>query len=573
MEIEQQELNQFRSKTIEELADFFYNLFYIDVTMRRGGLLPIDPDESFVVAAYKNDSNAIIGALLLDIPAAASLAGTLSDVPPDIIENIIKNKTFTESLWDDLNEVLNITSQLFTGYDGQSVSLEEVYFYPLTLPDDAYSALREDYNPLTYQINIDGYGGGTIGVLDAENSAMFADISAPEMQESDFKDIDDFEDQLDFQTDFADLNDEEVLPEIPKALNIPQSVQRTNSNVPMVILGSVLGGIMGSMTTLYFVNSTDFKNKTAETVETIEEIIPYKSPTDIDQILIKSGQFEMGCTMEFQTECSSDELPSHSVILTHDFYMMKSEITQDLYTSLMHQNPSQYPECGTNCPVENISWITAAKFANRLSVHHNIEECYRIDKNQVFWDKGYDCLGYRLPTEAEWEYAARGQKGLSGGRWIKKTQVPEKRNNDDIWVFAGSNQISQVAWYGGFAELVKDELGREVGKGSSSTHQVCQKQPNDYGLCDMTGNVWEWIWDSYKSDSYQSARIQTDPIGPTVKNNTSKVLRGGSWISTPLESRTSYRLYANPNTIDSLVPHYGSFGMRFVRTVPSIKGK
>ena len=122
---------------------------------------------------------------------------------------------------------------------------------------------------------------------------------------------------------------------------------------------------------------------------------------------------------------------------------MKHELTQELYTQVMALNPSQFSSCGSTCPVENISWMQAVTFANKLSRFQALEECYIIDELNVSWDKGIECLGWRLPTEAEWEFAARGTKGQSEGRFAKNKSSPEQRSDRNVWVYAG--EIRQVS--------------------------------------------------------------------------------------------------------------------------------
>ena len=275
----------------------------------------------------------------------------------------------------------------------------------------------------------------------------------------------------------------------------------------------------------------------------------------------------MGCTTEFW-ECLADEFPSHSVQLTKNYYIMKHEVTQDLYSKVMALNPSQFRTCGSDCPVENISWVQTAICESTFKFQ-GLEECYTIDGYNVTWEKGVDCLGWRLPTEAEWEYAARGTKGQSEGRFAKsQNQSVESRGNRNIWVYSGGNSPNEVAWFGGFKSHATDNLGRKVGTGQGSTQPVCSKVPNDFDLCDMSGNVWDWVWNGY-GQYPKTKRLIKDPTG--LHTNPLKVLRGGSWLSTENQLRTSYRMYAGRTVIDTMVPNYGSFGARLVRTSPAIK--
>ena len=144
-----------------------------------------------------------------------------------------------------------------------------------------------------------------------------------------------------------------------------------------------------------------------------------------EAILIRSGTFTMGCTMELEEDCYFDELPSHQVTITNDFYLMKSEVTQGLYERLMGENPSGWGDCGLDCPVEQVTWFDAVNFANALSQQEGLDACCEVSGEEVSCSN-VACTGWRLPTEAEWEYAARGGANFS---------------------YAGSDNPDDVAWY------------------------------------------------------------------------------------------------------------------------------
>jgi sulfatase modifying factor 1 len=167
------------------------------------------------------------------------------------------------------------------------------------------------------------------------------------------------------------------------------------------------------------------------------------------------------------------------------FWMGAVEVTQGLYQSLMGSNPSYHNrssngprrkvhQCGENCPEDSVSWFHAAAFANALSADEGLEKCYVISGESVNWSKGRACTGYRLPTEAKWAYEARAGEDT---------------------VYAGSNNLDTVGWH----------------RPNSGGHprSVGSKQPNAWGLYDMTGNIREWCWDW--RNSYQSDH-STDPI-------------------------------------------------------------
>ncbi|MEN6422232.1 MAG: formylglycine-generating enzyme family protein [Smithella sp.] len=203
----------------------------------------------------------------------------------------------------------------------------------------------------------------------------------------------------------------------------------------------------------------------------------FKDPTTgMEMIFVKGGCFQMGDTVGGG---EADEKPVHQVCLSN-FYMGKYEVTQGQWQQIMGNNPSHFSSCGDNCPVEKVSWNDVQDFIRRLNS--------QTGKN------------YRLPTEAEWEYAAR-----SGG---KSEQ------------YSGGADVDSVAWYDG-------NSGRK-------THPVGQKKPNGLGLHDMSGNVWEWCQDWY-SDKYYSQSNRDNPSGPSSGSN--RVLRGGSWFNGDARAR------------------------------------
>ena len=203
------------------------------------------------------------------------------------------------------------------------------------------------------------------------------------------------------------------------------------------------------------------------------------SKTGMEFVFVKGGCYQMGDTFG---DGARDEKPVHEVCLD-DFYMGKYEVTQAEYKKIMGSNPSKSKK-GDRYPVEQVSWEDAQEFIQKLN--------RRTGKS------------FRLPTEAEWEYAAR-----SGGRKEK---------------YSGGNSIESVAWY--------------YGNSGGSTHRVGQKQANGLGLHDMSGNVWEWCQDRYGKD-YYSKSPRKNPKGPGSGSH--RVYRGGSWLSIPSLVRAAYR--------------------------------
>ena len=212
-------------------------------------------------------------------------------------------------------------------------------------------------------------------------------------------------------------------------------------------------------------------------------------------IRVDGGTFQMGATPE-QENPDSDEKPVHTVTLS-PYYIGETEVTQELWQAVMDSNPSEFK--GKNLPVENIIWNDCQEFVRRLNQQTGLQ--------------------FRLPTEAEWEYAARGGNKSRG------------------YQYSGSNNLNDVAWY--------DKNSYDMGRSSPDfgPHPVGQKSPNELGLYDMSGNVWEWCQDLYGS---YSAGSQTNPTGPS--SGSSRVCRGGSWYFIARSCRVAIRNFNSPDT-------------------------
>ncbi len=208
-------------------------------------------------------------------------------------------------------------------------------------------------------------------------------------------------------------------------------------------------------------------------------------------VFIEPGSFQMG-----SNNGDSDEKPIHRVTISNDFYMGKYEVTQSEYESIMGSNPSNFS--GSNNPVEKVSWHDAIAFCKTLTER---------EQNAGRLPAG---ARYRLPTEAEWEYCAKGGNKSKG------------------YTYSGSDSINSVGWYSS--------------NSGSKTNPVGQKQANELGLYDMSGNVWEWCND-WKG-SYSSGSV-TNPSG--ASSGSSRVLRGGSWNSSASDCRSALRLWCEPS--------------------------
>lgn len=210
-------------------------------------------------------------------------------------------------------------------------------------------------------------------------------------------------------------------------------------------------------------------------------------------IYVEGGSFVMGCTSE-QSYCYNDERPTHRVMLD-SYYIGETEVTQELWRAVMGDNPSHFRGDETKLPVEMVSWYDCQDFIRKL--------------NQITGKN------FRLPTEAEWEYAARGGK------------------KSKSYKYSGSNTIDNVAWYSGV-----------------QTHDVKTKQANELGIYDMSGNVWEWCQDWYGSGYYANSP-QANPTGPS--SGSCRVLRGGSWINRARYCRVAYRYNGTPSSRSSSI--------------------
>ena len=258
-----------------------------------------------------------------------------------------------------------------------------------------------------------------------------------------------------------------------------------------------------------------------------------------DMVLVKAGSFTMGCTDEQGSDCDSDEKPAHRVTLTRDFYLARHEITNAQFAAFLNEKGNQ-TEGGVQWINLEGSWSDAAKC--RITASGNTfraqsgYENYPVVYVSWYGAKAYcEWLSaktgrrYRLPTEAEWEYAARGGH-LAPARQTK---------------YAGSADADDVAWYwenSGDKRLSGDWGVDRLKTNNCQPRRVGGKNANALGLHDMSGNVYEWCSDW--KDTYPSG-AQTDPDGPS--SGSSRVLRGGSWISNTRYVRVSYRVNDYPS--------------------------
>jgi formylglycine-generating enzyme required for sulfatase activity len=245
----------------------------------------------------------------------------------------------------------------------------------------------------------------------------------------------------------------------------------------------------------------------------------------VDFVSICAGSFDMGCTPGV-APCESDESPVREVTLTRDYYMSRTEITQDQFALLMGYDPSVDTTCGGDCPVERLTWHDAATFANAMSAADGLAACYSCSWTGSYQSctavgDPYDCEGYRLPTEAEWEGAARCGEDLP---------------------YPGHFDVNEVAWH--YSNTYRK-------------HPVAEKIPNLCGLYDMAGNVLEWTHDRY--GPYPSL-AELDPVGSRV--GTQGVTRGGAFQSYSPSCRLAFRYERYWSEVSE------SIGFRVARTMP-----
>ena len=272
----------------------------------------------------------------------------------------------------------------------------------------------------------------------------------------------------------------------------------TTSRQTVTISEGQTASISGSLTSTTSSSNANVLSSSSSSLSGNALTISVKNGISIEMVKVEAGSFNMGATPEMQAPYEVEK-PVHRVTLTNNYYIGKYEVTQALWQAVMGSNPSYFK--GDDLPVEQVSWNDCQDFISKLNAMTGKR--------------------FRLPSEAEWEYAARGGKKSRG------------------YQYSGSNTLGDVAWY--------------EGNSGSKTHAVGTKQPNELGIYDMTGNVWEWCQDW---DGSYSSSPQTNPTG--AASGSFRVDRGGCWDYSAGYCRSSYRYCGTPG-----IRYYG-LGLRLV---------
>jgi formylglycine-generating enzyme len=321
----------------------------------------------------------------------------------------------------------------------------------------------------------------------------------------------------------------------PKTVTVTRKDGKSTGTVTVKYNGSTVApSVVGTYSVTFDVAAASgwnaVTNLSAGTLTIIE--------LSVEMVHVPGGSFQMGRSDGYDLE-----QPVHTVTLS-SFNMGKYEVTQEQWIAVMENNPSDFTgspasgEVQQKRPVERVSWYDTLVFCNKLSMIEGLSPAYRISgstdpanwgsvptSGNSTWDAVQivaGSTGYRLPTEAQWEYAARGGNGLPGN-----------------YTYSGSNTVDNVAWY--------------TNNSGSKTHEVGKKAPNDLGLYDMSGNVWEWCWDWF--ENYPSG-TQTNPGG--ADSGFGRVVRGGDWVNSAEVTRSTYRHKNSP------YDRYSNLGFRLV---------
>lgn len=286
---------------------------------------------------------------------------------------------------------------------------------------------------------------------------------------------------------------------------------------------------------LFYAVNSYFHKISGNDSKNLKPYLEVKAGIEIDMVPVKGGSFFMGCKPQGELKCSEDETPSHKVTVD-DFYLSKYEITNEQFCAFLNNLG-----VGRSAVHGGHQLIDYSKITSQLSFENGVFkplkgfEHYPVVEVSWFGAAAFcKWAGGRLPTEAEWEYAARGGKDSKG------------------YDYSGSNNLDEVAWYFDNSKSGKSSNFYE----SHGTFRVGQKKPNELGLYDMSGNVYEWCQDVYERD-YYGYSPENNPQGPASGN--SRVLRGGSWGDELKSCRLTFRVSVGEYT------NYFMYGFRLCK--------